>query len=281
MIKRILVALDGSAASLAALLQSVSWAVSLEAQLRAVFVEDQQRFLYYPAAASFEGGMVLPVPLPGDKLQAEEAKVKEEGRAIRAAFDKAIQGQRVQPDFLIERGDVNAILVREARAADLVVMGKRGQFEPPESRSAGPTTEALIHDALRPVLVVPEGARTEGPLLVAYDDSKGVQRILPTAVLLAAKRSLAVTVLTVEDKPERAKAIQDPLRPYFQAHGLTARFVVERGKPAGAIVKAAQSQSAGLIAMGAFNRNPVYELFFGSTTLNVLERAPCPVLLTA
>jgi nucleotide-binding universal stress UspA family protein len=33
--------------------------------------------------------------------------------------------------------------------------------------------------------------------------------------------------------------------------------------------------------MGAFGRNPIFELFFGSTTLSVLERSPCPVLLMA
>ena len=51
-----------------------------------------------------------------------------------------------------------------------------------------------------------------------------------------------------------------------------------KGKAAEVIVNSAKKTGAGLIVMGAFNRNPVYELFFGSTTLNVLDHAPCPVL---
>ncbi len=281
MIKRILVAVDGSPASLAAAQQAVHWASLLQAQLLAVFVADEQRFVYYPTAASFEGGVVMSVPLPEDRMKVEVAKVQAEEKEIRAAFDKAVQGKKLDAQFKHERGDVNGILVREARTADMVVIGKRGRFDPPGSKQAGPTTEALIHDALRPVLVVPEGSRTQGPLLVAYDNSKGVQRILPSAVQLAEKSGQGVVVLTIEDKADRAKALQEPLVPYFKAHDISVKLLVERGKPAAALVKAAETQGAGMIVMGAFNRNPVYELFFGSTTLSVLERAPCPILLTA
>jgi nucleotide-binding universal stress UspA family protein len=281
MIKRILVAVDGSPASLAAVQQAVHWAVLLQAQLQALFVADEQRFVYYPTAASFEGGVVMPVPLPEGRLQAEQAKVQAEEKDIRSALDKATQGKKLDVQYKHERGDVNAILVREARTADMVVIGKRGRFDAPGSKQAGPTTEALIHDAMRPVLVVPEGSRTQGPLLVAYDNSKGVQRILPSAVVLAEKSGQEVFILTVDDKPARAKELQEALIPFFQSHGLAVKLLVEKGKPAAAVVKAAEAQGAGMIVMGAFNRNPVYELFFGSTTLSVLERATCPILLTA
>jgi len=38
---------------------------------------------------------------------------------------------------------------------------------------------------------------------------------------------------------------------------------------------------AGLIVMGAFGTNRLKELIFGSTTMNVLEKAECPILLVA
>jgi nucleotide-binding universal stress UspA family protein len=34
-----------------------------------------------------------------------------------------------------------------------------------------------------------------------------------------------------------------------------------------------------MIVMGAFGHNPLHELFFGSTTLETLAEAQCPVLL--
>lgn len=279
MIKRILAAVDGSPASLAALGLAAQWAESLKAELVAAFIADEQRFVYYPVMASYEAGVVIPVPLPDDRMQAELAKVKSEETAIRAEFSKIAQGKSFASKFLMERGDVNAILLREARIADLVVIGKRGRFDPPGSRQAGPTTETLIHDALRPVLVVPERSRTEGPFLFAYDDSKGVQRILPEAVDLVVHAKRTAVVLTVDDKVERGNVTQAPLKSYLELHGVRCKYVVERGKPTPAIIKTAEAEQAGMIVMGAFNRNPVYELFFGSTTLGVLERSPCPILL--
>jgi nucleotide-binding universal stress UspA family protein len=252
-----------------------------KAHLVGVFAKDELRFVYYPAAASMEGGVPIAIPLPEDKMKAEQAKVAQEEKEVRAAFDKATRGNGIQTSFVSEQGDVNAILLREARAADLVVIGKRGRIQPDASRRAGPTTESLIHDALRPVLVVPAQARTEGPLLLAYDDSKGVQRVLPAVVDATPVLGGEITVVTVDDKPQRAAALQAAVLPYFQAHGMKVKFTVEHGKPAEAILRAAEGNRAGTIAMGAFNRNPVYELFFGSNTLAVLERAPCPVLLTS
>ncbi|MCZ6472167.1 MAG: universal stress protein [SAR324 cluster bacterium] len=58
--RSILVALDGSPPSMAALQEAVDWAVKLKSELRGVFVEDERRFVHYPSAASFEGGMARP-----------------------------------------------------------------------------------------------------------------------------------------------------------------------------------------------------------------------------
>jgi nucleotide-binding universal stress UspA family protein len=279
MIHTLLVALDGSKAAEAGLRVAADWAGRIKAQLVGCYIEDEQRFVYYPPTATFEGGIAMPVPLPEPEMARQEAAVAAEGAAIRAEFDRAAKG--VPGRFVQVRGDVNTLLVQQARSADLVVVGKRGHFDPPASRKAGPTTEALIHDALRPVLVVPEAARTAGPLLVAFDDSKGVQRVLPTALDLSRLLKLEMAVLTVDDKPDRGRRLQEPLLAFASAHGITPRQLVEPGKPAEVIVRQAEKERAGLIVMGAFNRNPVYEWFFGSTTLNVLERAACPVLLMA
>jgi len=281
MIRSILVAVDGSASSLAALRLAADWAQRLEARLEAVFVEEEQRYLTYEVAASVGGSVVYPLPLPPDKLAAEKKKVAEQRAGVERAFQEATRGKVAEANFRSIEGETQAVLTQAARAADLVVMGKRGQFDPPAARQAGPTTEGLIHEALRPVLVVPDQPRTAGPLLIAFDDSKGVQRVLPFAVELAERLGSGTVVLTVDDKEARARKLQEDLKPYLNAHHRAVRFAVERGPAAQAIARAAEAEQAGMVAMGAFGRNPIYELFFGSTTLAVLERAKCPVLLMA
>lgn len=281
MIRSMLVAVEGSASSLAALRLAADWATRLEARLEAVFVEEEQRFLTYEVAASAGGSVVYPLPLPPDKLAAEKKKVAEERGAVERAFHEATRSKVTGASFRSIEGQTNAVLIQAARAADLVVMGKRGQFDPPAARQTGPTTETLIHDALRPVLVVPDQPRTQGPMLIAFDNSKGVHRVLPFAMELAERLGRDTVVLTVDDKEERARKLQEGIKPYLSAHRTSTRFAIERGHAAQAIARTAEAEQAGIVVMGAFGRNPIYELFFGSTTLAVLERAKCPVLLMA
>jgi nucleotide-binding universal stress UspA family protein len=281
MIRSILAAVDGSPAADQGLRLAAQWAAQLPASLEAIFVENEERYVTYQFAPTVEAGVVFPVPLAPGKLAEEKRKVAEERAGVQRTFDQVTRGMGPGARFTAATGAVNAILARAARAVDLVVIGNRGRFEPPTDRRAGPTTETLIHDASRPVLVVPENARSTGPLLLAFDDSKGVHRVLPTAVELAERLKRETVVLTLDDNPDLGQRTQETVKPYLSAHGIAARFSVERGRAAQAILKRAEQEGAGLIVMGAFGRNPIFELFFGSTTLSVLERSPCPVLLMA
>jgi nucleotide-binding universal stress UspA family protein len=280
MIRSIFSAVDGSVSSLAGLRIAADWAARLDARLLAGFVEEQQRFVTYTVSPMMDGG-VYPIPLSPDKLAAEQQKVADERQAIQEAFDQITKGKVKDARFTSIPGDTNEVLIREARQADLVVIGKRGRFDPPMSRQAGPTTESIIQNAMRPVLVMPDRARTTGPAVIAYDDSRGVQRVLPFAVELAERLGWETIVVTVDDKAENALSRQALVKPYLLAHRPNAKFVAEKGRHAEGILRIANRERAGLIAMGAFGGNPIYELFFGSTTLSVLERAECPILLMA
>lgn len=281
MIRTILAAADGSDSSLAGMHLAAGWAATLQTSLRVVFVEEEERFLTYTAIANDAGAYPIAIPLDPDKMAAEKKRVEAERSAIEQAFRKATKDGASNARFESIAGATNAVLIQAARGADLVVVGKRGSFETRDSGSPGPTTETLIHDSLRPVVVVPEKPRFDGSLLIAFDDSKGVQRVLPFAVELAERFGNRIVVLTVHDHPEKAQRIQDSVKSYLENRKIGSKYVRAQGDPAQAILRVADEERIGLIAMGAFGRNPVYELFFGSVTRSVLERARNPVLLMA
>lgn len=283
MIKSILVALDGSPASLAGLNTAVRWAKSLEAEVRGVFVEDEQRFVYYPTGFSAEGGVPVSAPLPEEDMQAEEAKVRAEGDEIQREFEQILGATSLRHEFIRLRGNVNRILTREGRAADLVVMGRRGRNEPADSTEPGPTTETLIHNALRPVLVVPTATSHDGTVVFAYDGGRGAQRVVAAGTELALAAKTRAAVVAVGDDPQFERDYEEVLKRYWAPYGLESSFhlVPKKGKVASTIVDFAAKQNATLIVMGAFGHNPLHELFFGSTTLETLADAPCPVLLMA
>lgn len=280
MIKSILVALDGSPTGNAGLEQAVEWAKALKAELRGIFVEDEQRFVTYPAGMSAEGGVPVSVPLPEAEFETMKARVKEEGDAIESAFTKASAGGGLQADFMRKPGNVNDILTHEARLVDLVVIGRRGVSNTSRSRTPGPTTETLIHNALRPVVVVPENP-TSGGVLFAYDGSTGVQRALVAGTEMTVARKAPVSVISIGDEGAKADALREGLTRYWKPHGLKADFnqPAKEGRVSTMIVNEARHRECGLIVMGAFGHNPIRELLFGSTTLEVLEESICPVLL--
>jgi len=284
MIKSILAAVDGSPESLAGLEQGVVWAERLDAELRAVVVQDERRFVRYPTYSDSEGSVPKPIPLTGKALKEAEALAAEEVDELRSEFERLTKGYAAHPELTVVRGPVEFTLIREAHAADLVVLGKRGRGLDEHVQQAGPTTETLIHEALRPVLVVPRNAITGGPVLVPFDGSKGVQRVIVPGVQLVAALGAPVTVLTVAARRDRAEEIQAPLRNYLAAHKVKADYRIEEGDDserhaAHVILETADHMKVGMIMMGAFSLSPLKEFFVGSVTRNVLTRAQCPVLM--
>lgn len=282
MLKRIVAALDGSPASNAALREAVQWSSRLGAELWGVYVEDEHRLFYVPPYTQVESGVAVTVPLPEEEYTAMEQKMRKEGEEIKALFERQIAIRNgFKKTFITKRADVNAFLIAQARASDLVVMGSKGSWNGTRPHKTGPTTETLIDQALRPVLVVPDEGNTEGPVLFAYDGSKSAERVAVPGAFLSALSGAPCAILTCHKDTATAERTQDSLVRYLSAYGLDARKITSHERASTAILETAKELRAGMIVMGAFGHSTIRELIFGSTTLDVLADAPCPVLMMA
>ncbi len=134
---------------------------------------------------------------------------------------------------------------------------------------------------MRPVLVVPEENGGSGPALIAFDGSKGVQRVLPFTVDLILAMGLPATVLTVSSDPEVYVPLQMGMKAYLEPHGIQADFRLRPGKGGAAmeILDLSRELDASMIVMGAFSHTPLAEFFLGSVTREVLADTHCPVLM--
>lgn len=285
MIKSILVPLDGSEASFSALSSAVELGRISGAEVRGLFVEDRWRFVYVPASAAVAGAIgaapTTHMPLPPKKLLEEENRVEEEGKYLRKRFTDECGSGGVRCTFKVLRGEVSELIIEAAKTVDLVVMGRRGRHARPKTRTPGSITQMLLHKSARPVMVVPEGTKCGPRMLIAYDGSGAAQRAIEAGAVIAKLLASKIDVLTVADNPGDAAEPQDEAREYLAPYELDASFLIEGGKPWEAIAAHAGRIEAGLIVMGAFGANRLKELIFGSTTMNVLEKAECPVLLVA
>ncbi len=192
--ERILVLLDASRASLAALEAAVAHAVSRQAELHAVFVEDIR--LLRSAGFDFarEVGAVSGTSRQAS-IEAIEARLRRQIRRVRQALEAAVDGHRVAYSFSVRRGSVVQEILGLTGPNDLVVLGKVGWSGTP-GRTLGSTARALAREAPGSVLLWDLGAvRREGPVLVVIDDFETSRKALTTALVLARQRQRPLTLL--------------------------------------------------------------------------------------
>lgn len=175
----------------------------------------------------------------------------------------------------------DAFLVDQARCADLVVVGRRGESDPSGGRmGVCPGTIAVL--AGRPVLVVPARERRDSMrrVLVAWKDTPESRRALADSLPFL-KDADEVVVLTVGEKAANA-GLRDVCG-HLERHGVSAVPVHEacgRGSVGQRIVEQAEARAMDLIVSGAYGHSRIREWAFGGVTRELLRYTPCPCLLS-
>src|SRR5215510_2850344 len=175
------------------------------------------------------------------------------------------------------------LVVREARAADLIIVGprhKHGSF--PDLVDPG----AILLRAGRPVLVVPEIAP---PLylrraVVAWKDTRECRRAVYDALplLRQAKEVLLVEFGEDEGKPEAKKALAD-VASYLARHQVIVAEQAwrrSRGPAATELLAFVRDENADLIVAGGYGHSRLGEWIFGGVTHELLAESPVCCLLS-
>jgi nucleotide-binding universal stress UspA family protein len=133
--------------------RALDWAAALtraaEARLRVVGVYEP-----VPFAALAPPGGAMPSLTVNDVLRGRQ----------REELDRAVSelGEQVDATAALLDGDVPEVLGREAREADLLVLGSRG-YGPVRAVLLGSVSSAVVRSVERPVVIVPRTAETEPP----------------------------------------------------------------------------------------------------------------------
>jgi len=283
MIKSILVPFDGSEHARAALRYAISLSRLDQARVDGLFVIDIQTLLQ-PSTPPL-AGEALPIGgvniglVPNLELQKEWV---EKGESMLKTFEDLCDMAGVRRgSTILETGLVGPTICERGRAADLVVLGKRGASEEMgvSEEPLGPVAAEVIRNSIRPVMVAPQSYKEIRHLLMAYDGSEAASRALQLAAYLGAVGKFKLKVLVVADSQEEGRKIGREAETYLQAYELQPEILVEEGNPADTLRSVAVREAIDLIVMGAFGKSRLRELLLGSTTQNVVRYADCPVLL--
>lgn len=226
--------------------------------------------------------MIDPLAVGAGVLTAYREVAEEEVREARETFENTARTQAVKSEW---RGGVDwpsDLVVRWARAADLVMVGPRTAAAPYRS----PDPASILQAIGRPVLIVPDTpARPplQGPAVVCWKDTREAQRAV-AAGLPMLRRATAVSVIEVapEGETEDDAGVQD-VRDFLRRHGVdaTAQVLAKGDRTTSSRILAhAESLDASLIVAGGYGHSRLQQWILGGVTNTLLKSSPVSVLMT-
>ncbi|TCD47953.1 universal stress protein [Chlorobium sp. N1] len=245
-IRRIAVAIDGSPHSLASIEAARDLALSMEAELRGIFVEDDNLFRLAALPCSSEIRPYSSEARPMEPSELEQA-VRRQAREAEEALIRAIGQRVIRHSFTTCRGMVPEAVVAASTESDLLVLGRSGR-SPTCRRRLGSTAEKALREGKRPLLLMRHGFRTAGPLLLLYDGSEGSRRALEAALALSAEGGL-LNVLVLAGDPGESLHMEEALQAELSARGVEAEFHHLRPGDAKTLAQFIRMADSGLLVL--------------------------------
>ena len=270
-VHRILVALDASTHSMAALAAAVELAAAMEAELEGLFVEDVNlvRLAGLPFVREVRHTASVEVL---DSTRMERA-LKAQASQAREALETAAGRAQVHWSFRVVRGHVAQEVLQAASQADLVTLGKQGRSKSPGARLGSTALRVALH-VPGALLLVERGVPGGQPVLVLYDGSDGAQRALDAAARLAKMSGTHLIVLLLAGAPDAAKQLEQQAGLRIEPHRVHPRFHTLHEADAQSLLRVLQSEGGGLVVLAA--RSTVLS---EETIQKLLDSLRNPVLL--
>ena len=203
-IRRILLAIDGSPHSLAAMQAAVDLSAGLDAELVAVFVEDLNllRMAELPIASEVSHYTASINRLKPERIRRQ---LKAQASQARAALAKQARRQAVAWEFIVLQGDISLELLAKAEAADLMILGKAGWSR---ASRMGSTARLIVREAPGFVMIIQKGVRWTRPVLLVYDGSPPARSGVAVAILLSEQGGQPLSVMIVAPDEPSADRLQ-------------------------------------------------------------------------
>jgi nucleotide-binding universal stress UspA family protein len=206
----------------------------------------------------------------------DRAEINKRFREVEARFRGALQKRAAKLEWRCAVDIPTGYVVREARAADLVITGAdRDRVFPDTLRELSPSD--LVLQAGRPIFVVPPEAErlALNRVLVAWKDAREARRAVRDAVPLLRKAKEVRVVEVVESENYRAAAQYrvDDVAAWLARKGIRASATVSVGDAAAQLQVVAAEIGASLIVAGAYGHTRLGERVFGGVTRDLFARS--------
>jgi len=269
-VERILVALDPSEHSLAAIEAAARLASRLDAELIGLFVEDVnvRRLADLPFVQEvgfFTAGC--------RRVETQELsrQLRVQVGRVRRRFRSTTRRVETRCMFRQVRGRVAPEVLRAAAEADVVILGK-GAWSPFETERLTPAVREVLSQAPASTLVLRAGTRVESPMRAVYDGTSLGDRALSIAARLAEDGHLMVFILA--DDPDRASRLREAARERLKERDLELTFQTLTESSVSRLAHLVAHEELGTLVLPAGDESMGEE-----AVLDFLDETGAPVLL--
>jgi nucleotide-binding universal stress UspA family protein len=218
-----------------------------------------------PRPAFAAGGLAVYTEPTAPEVELAVARLEEMGGRFRT------QGQFLRQVEWRSAVELPArLVVRESRAADLLVIGPRRRGDP-----LNVDPGVVVLRAGRPVLVVPDAAAPLGlrRVLVACKDTRECRRAVRDAIPILQHAREVLLVEISENEASPADMLADVGR-YLVRHGVVIAGEMRRRAPGptgSELLRLAREENADLMVAGAYGHSRLGEWIMGGVTRDLLE----------
>lgn len=269
-IRRILVALDTSVDSEAALAVAAELAAMLEAELIGLHIEDVNlaRLAEHPLSFEVEYFSARRRDLHGPEL---ERQLRMQVVQVRRRLMRVSSRHGLRSSFQTARGGVVSQLLASLAEADMVGIGARGRSR---EHGLGSTVEALLVKGVGPLLVLRRGMRLGHAIHVLHDGSEEGREALHIASALLRESMELIVLIAAADGRQR---LEKEVRRWLDEREVEAAlgYLPARARGAEDLPLFLRRHGAGLLVTARRS------LRFDRRELGrFLSRLPCPLLVT-
>ncbi|MBA4147011.1 MAG: universal stress protein [Verrucomicrobia bacterium] len=213
----------------------------------------------------------------------EEAKGRvalNKGRAILSEAERQIKAAGIERVKTEQRhGALVETLEEMEQAADMVVIGRRGESADFAKLHLGGNVERVIRSSIRPVLIASRKFVPIEKFLIAFDGSPSAKKAVAYAVEQPLLKGLECHLLMVGHSDAGHNQELESARSQLAEAGYAVVSRHLSGDVEKVIAEVIQAEKIQLLVMGAYGHSRIRQLIVGSTTTTMVRTSLVPVLM--
>jgi nucleotide-binding universal stress UspA family protein len=281
-VKSMLIGLDGSPFSHAAVELGIRWAKQMDAMLVGIGIVDESSVVS-PLTHPVVPGLP-PIDPMGQQFRLDQQLLKEDYRRVERYLQQfALQcaEQQVACKVLEDLGVAAERLSTQVERFDLMILGRRTFFHRGSSEELDATLKEVARYSPRPVVTVPNSIRESQCVMVAYDGSAQAARALQAFESSGLYRDKKVHIVSIAPTHKEAEQHAQRAADFLTWHErpFMVHAIVSTDHAAQTIIKHTWACDPSILVMGVYGHGRISDYLFGSVTRTLLKESPVPLFL--